>query len=287
MKQNLLVLASLLVAVTSCMKGTTFSTDYSLTDEGDFSNSDELFEDNADVYLFPISNPGETGAFVVNSVIAYFSLGGSSSLYGGFALSRQSWKEPEPEEQPEEGTGEEADGTAGSETETPSVPGAYSVYGSNSSTVNTFYYFRQSATMPEHDMGFAAADIGTCAPNYVLVNNSAATVRAIKGENVEDNVFRLNGNLTLRATGYLDGNKTGESATFLLAGKGMSKLPATEENPQRDSIVTSWSHFDLSKLGSIDYIDFDLEFSDPTDKTIIQTPDVCLDNFTARIHISY
>ena len=76
------------------------------------------------------------------------------------------------------------------------------------------------------------------------------------------------------------------TATLLLAGKGKSKLPATEENPQRDSIITSWSTMDLSGLGNIDYIDFDLSFSDTQDEGLFRYTDVCIDKLTATVNIN-
>ena len=82
------------------------------------------------------------------------------------------------------------------------------------------------------------------------------------------------------------GKEKGKLLRFL-AGKGKSKRPESE-NPQRDSIVTSWRTLDLSGLGNIDTIDFDLVFSDEEDKTLMQdATDVCLDNFTASIFLKF
>ena len=46
--------------------------------------------------------------------------------------------------------------------------------------------------------------------------------------------------ITLTATGYLNGEVTGTTEPFILAGKGLGK-PDEETSAQRDSIVTSWS----------------------------------------------
>lgn len=279
MTKKVLACASLLCVLTSCLKDTGTEANYTLVDNGNYSNASDFFENGATVFIFPEPEEGDESAFVSQNTIVYFSKSSSGTLFGGFALSRQEWTAPEPDDSDDP----ESDG---SETETVTAPEPCSVYGKSVGTPNTFFYFRQTQTMPEHDMAFAASNVGTCTPAGVMVCNSAPTVRKIRGENVSEDVFNLNGDYILTATGYLNGQKTG-SATFLLAGKGKSKVPATEENPQRDSIVTSWSPFDLSKLGQIDYIDFDLSFSNSEDERLLDYTDVCLDNFTASIHLKF
>lgn len=278
MKKTLLAFASLVIAVTSCMKGTTYQASGVVVDDGNYNNASELFKDGATAYLFEVPEGSTSGeaAFMTFNTYVYFSKTTATSLLGGFALSRQAWEKPEPD-----------DGSSEEETtpEDPAVPGEYSVYGtSNAQNPNTFLYFRQTSVMPEHDIAFASPTVGTCTPIGVYVCNSAATVRAIKGENVDDSEFRLNGDYILTATGFLNGAKTG-TATFLLAGKG--KRTPTEDNPSADSLTTSWSLFDLGKLGNIDYIDFDLSFSDPSDNALLQYTDVCFDNLGSTVYISY
>lgn len=275
MKKIALILVPILMLASSCIQsGSTFQANYTFTDTGNYDNAESLFENGETVYLFKALQGSTTGesAFVVGNVIAYFGKG-TSSLTGGFALSRRAWKEASSE-----------DGSADLTT-----PEEYSVYGENPTTSqNTFFYYRQSygSNMPEHDIAFAAADIGTCAPASVSVSNAASTVRAIRGDNVDMNTFNLQGNITLTAIGYLDGEETGR-ADFLLAGKGKGKI--TEVNPQGDSLVTSWKKFELTDLGSIDYIDFEISLSNAADESLFYNgyKDVCLDNFSADINISY
>lgn len=285
MKKTALISASLLFALTSCMKDTGYEASFTLVDDGNYDNAAEIFKDGATYFLFGEPEEGDLSAFISKGTTVYYSKVSSGSLLGGFALSRQHWTEPETDEgedqegeETESGTGEDT----GSETQ---VPGEYSVYGKSSgTTANTFFYFRQTGNMPEHDITFASADAGTCTPSIIQVCNSAAAVRKIMGDDVS--TFNLKGDYTLKVTGYLNGAKTKE-ATFLLAGKGKSKRPESE-NPQRDSIVTSWRTLDLSGLGNIDTIDFDLVFSEEEDKTLMQdATDVCLDNFTASIFLKF
>lgn len=282
MKKTHLIIPAALLAMTSCIdSGSSFTADYVFQDTGEYENASEIFKDGKDYYLFPLSSGSAYGAFAIGNTIAYFSTGGENMLSGGFALSRQSWKEATQEEGTDTGDGSD------SGSSTPAEPGEYSVYCKDeTSTVNTFLYFRQSGYMAEHDIAFLPTDIGTCTPAGMYVCNSAATVRAILGENVSGDVFNLNGKITLTATGYLNGEVTGTTEPFILAGKGLGK-PDEETSAQRDSIVTSWSTMDLSKLGTVDYIDLDLESSDPADASLLQNFDVCIDNFTAQIHLSY
>lgn len=285
MKKIILILASVPLIVTSCMKGTNYEGSFYFTDTGIYNNSSEIFKDGATVYLFPAPSDGSReSVFAVGNTLAYFSCSTSSSLMGGFALSKQEWEKPETgSEEGDDTEGGTADESSATITET---PGEYCVYGKSKESSKTpsapFFYFRQTNIMPEHDMLFIPFESGTCTLIGMYVCNSASTVRAIRGENVDENVFNLNGDYTLTATGYLDGKVTG-TATFLLAGKGKSKV--TEGGVVKDSLVTEWSAFDLSKLGSVDYIDFDLALSDPADN--LPYTDFCMDNFTAQIHISY
>lgn len=254
--------------------GTTYEASFTFQDTGTYNNQNDLFQNNATVYLFPIQTGATEGALVVSS-IAYFSKGGSTMLTGGFALSKQEWG-------PSLGSTEEGTGT------TVTAPEQYSVYnGDDESEENTFFYFRQGADMPATDISFLSASMGTCAPVGILVNNSAATVQAIRGENADSTVFNLAGNLTLKATGYLNDQET-KSVEFMLAGNGMSKKPESQ-NPTRDSLVTEWAVFDLKDLGNIDRIDFSLELSNAEDQALFRAGylDFCMDNFTANIYISY
>ena len=85
------------------------------------------------------------------------------------------------------------------------------------------------------------------------------------------NTFVDGDKLTLKATGYLDGVKTA-SAVIDLA----------EFSAQKDSIVSTWTRFDLGALGNVDYVDFDV-ISTKEDMPAY----FCLDGFVASVTISY
>ena len=135
---------------------------------------------------------------------------------------------------------------------------------------NTYLVFEETGSMPASDIGFnftqSANSIGSCIMTSCVVNNTVATAEAI------DKNFVNGDRMLLRATGYLDGKKT-DSAEVTLA----------ERLSDRDSIVYTWTTFDLSKLGSIDKIDFELLI--PQGRNIPAT--VCIDNVIASISTQY
>ena len=117
--------------------------------------------------------------------------------------------------------------------------------------------------MPEHDVEFLAADFGTCTAYQCFVNNTGYVAYKVA------QTFEPGDRLTLKATGYLAGAKTGEASITL-----------ADFSAQKDSIVSKWTTFDLSKLGNFDYIDFD----------VISTKEevpayFCLDYFVASVTI--
>ena len=59
--------------------------------------------------------------------------------------------------------------------------------------------------------------------------------------------FEPGDKLTLKATGYLDGRKTGEASITL-----------AEYSTVKDSIMSRWTAFDLTKLQLFDVIDFEV-----------------------------
>ena len=135
---------------------------------------------------------------------------------------------------------------------------------------NTYIVFEQTDNMPDNDMGFnfvkSATASGTCTMGACLVNNTVATAQAV----VEK--FAIGDRMTLKATGYLDGVKT-DSAEIMLA----------ERLSDKDSVVYTWTAFDLSKLGSVDKVDFELNI--PAGMDIPAT--VCIDNVVASISTQY
>lgn len=121
------------------------------------------------------------------------------------------------------------------------------------------------ALMPEHGIHFPYTSNGSCILNGCFITNTVEVADYIK-EN-----FETGDRMTLKATGYLNGNKTGETE-FLLA----------DFSAEKDSIVSIWTPFELEKLGSVEYVDFE----------IVSTKEgapayFCMDNLTYSVEISY
>lgn len=127
-----------------------------------------------------------------------------------------------------------------------------------------FYQNPDSNKMPEHDVVFLAPDHGICQARACFVNNTSYVAYKVA------QTFEPGDRLTLTATGYLNGVKTGE-ASLLLA----------DFSTQKDSIVSTWTAFDLSKLKVYDSIDFNVE------STKEGVPGYfCMDYFSAHVTVS-
>ena len=135
----------------------------------------------------------------------------------------------------------------------------------NSMTYAVYHANPDEGMMPEHDVEFMATEIGTCTMGICYVNNTRYTAYKVS------QCFEDGDRLTLQATGYLDGARTGETSMSL-----------ADFSAQKDSIVSTWTAFDLSKLGQVDRVDFAVL------STKKEVPAYfCMDNFTASITLSY
>ena len=117
-----------------------------------------------------------------------------------------------------------------------------------------------------YDMEFGYQTVGTCAMSGCYVNNTTYVARKIK------ELFEDGDKLMLIATGYDSaGDKTGKAEMVL-----------AEYSALRDSVVYNWTPFNLSSLGAVTYVDFDIVSSRP------EIPEcVCIDGVVANISISY
>ena len=131
---------------------------------------------------------------------------------------------------------------------------------------NTFVVFSETESMPEKHFWFNYTQgeiVGTCMPKSVRVNNSVGVINALK-ENFQDGY-----NMTLKAIGYREGKPTGVE----------SKIRLAEFANPKDSIITTWTLFDLSALGVVDKIDFDIEIPEGCDVPKV----VCMDDFVVDL----
>ena len=153
------------------------------------------------------------------------------------------------------------------------VQGSYDQYRANATNKRSSFHkygvFYQGMEMPQYHLLFTgesnSTTVSTCTMSHMYVTNSVATERAVRGS------FEDGDKMVLKATGYKGGEVTG-SAQISLA----------EYTEKKDSVVTEWTKFDLSALGSVDNVKFEIQFL--TNKYIPST--VCVDDITARIAIS-
>lgn len=132
--------------------------------------------------------------------------------------------------------------------------------------IYTVYYHNSlPGAMPEHDVEFAYKENGTCDMLGCYVTNTVEVANFVKMN------FKKGDKLSVKATGYLKGAVTGEA-----------EIALAEFTEKKDSIVSTWTPFELGKLGSVDMIDFEI---------ISSNPDVpqyfCMDNMVATIDIEY
>lgn len=132
---------------------------------------------------------------------------------------------------------------------------------------NTYLVYRNNGQpdMPEHDIQFMSKKYGTCTMVGCYVTNTVEAADSVLAN------FEVGDRLTLKATGYLDGSKTGEA-----------EIALADFSAQKDSIVSTWTAFNLSKLGSVEYVEFTVTSTKP------DVPlDFCLDDMIASIELSY
>lgn len=144
-------------------------------------------------------------------------------------------------------------------------------YANHITKINTYLVHRSAdvkTDMPAHDIEFLNTQYGTCVMESCLVTNTVEVADSIKSN------FTIGDKLMLKAVGYADGKKTG-TAEFMLAERASTK----------DSIVTNWTLFDLSPLGAVEYVDFELEVLSNQELAVPKF--FCLDEFTASISIAY
>ena len=139
-------------------------------------------------------------------------------------------------------------------------------YMDGSMTYAVLYDNPEEDMMPAHDLEFGYSDIGTCTMYGCYVNNTTLVARKVK------EVFADGDKLLLKATGYRrDGTKTGDA-----------EIELAEYSALKDTVMYNWSVFDLSDLGVVDYVDFEVVSSKP------EVPSyACIDGILTGIAISY
>ena len=145
---------------------------------------------------------------------------------------------------------------------------------SGASSGNIYTVYRQNpdqSLMPEYDVRFIPerSDIvlknKLCKISGFYLTNTVEVADYVKAN------FKTGDKLVLKATGYLNGNKTGEA-----------EIALADFSEQKDSIVSVWTPFELATLGYVDKVDFQITSTDPNAPAYF-----CMDNMVAEIDIEY
>jgi hypothetical protein len=128
-----------------------------------------------------------------------------------------------------------------------------------------YYQNPDPALRPEHSIEFPYTANGSCVISGCYVTNTVEVADSIKAN------FVPGDRLILKATGYLNGVKTRDQSIAL-----------AEYTVAKDSIVSSWTPFRLDALGEVEYVEFEVNSTNP------KVPGYfCMDNLVAQIKISY
>ena len=134
-----------------------------------------------------------------------------------------------------------------------------------SRTYAVFYNNPVESMMLPHDIEFGYKDAGAFSPTGCYVNNTTLVARKVK------EYFTDGDKLVLKAIGTKhDGSKVETSITL------------AEYTQAKDSVMYSWTAFPLNSLGAVDFLDFDLESTNPNIPEYF-----CLDGLLASIIIEY
>lgn len=132
--------------------------------------------------------------------------------------------------------------------------------------IYTVYYQNPEVSyMPSHSIEFPYSKNGTCVLLEMLVTNTVEVADSIKAH------FKVGDRLTLKAKGYLAGNKTGEV-----------EFPLADYSAAKDSIVSTWTAVNLQKLGAIDFVDLEVISTNPSVPTYF-----CMDNLEYQAELLY
>ncbi len=239
--------AALAVGMVSCLGNASYSTSF---------RSDMGFENNWEKETDSLFFQKEPGAGFACGELAYFHklTEDKSAFEGGFIVSRL---------KAESGLGNDRFRVNYREPSEKS-------YDNDKYAPYLVYYVNPDVTMPQYDMEFMYAQLTsgtyTCTPVACLVNNTEEVVNAVKESFADGDM------LSLKMTGFLDGQQTGSNEIVL----------AEYYANKPDSLMQHWTVLKLDKLGKIDQIKIEMTSTNPA-----VPKSFCLDNMMADISISY
>lgn len=128
-----------------------------------------------------------------------------------------------------------------------------------------FYNNPVESMMYPHDIEFGYKDAGAFSPYSCYVNNTTYVARKIKENFVDGD------KLVLKAIGQRHDGTKAETSIVL-----------AEYTEAKDSVMYNWTVFDLSALGTVDFVDFELNSTNPSVPAYF-----CIDGFLAGVQIEY
>lgn len=250
--KRIIVYIIALVSLVSCLQGSSYSSTYQVIASFDYGNI--KFADDSTYY-------GTPEALGLNWDFLLFSqkIDKDGSFLGGFRLSCLEGQIKEVKEEDQ----------ADPEVEASPLDMTWRVH--NVPHRNNYMVFWHTPSAPESHIAFMNKAHGVCMVKACYVCNTAKVAAEVKEK------FERGDKLTLKATGYLDKMVTG-SAEIALADYTQNDKNGTP----KDSIVSAWTTFDLSKLGSVDEVRFEMLSGN---KEISKY--FCMDDFLASISVEY
>lgn len=251
--KKIIVYTIALVSLVSCLNGPGYTSTYQVIATFDYG-TDVKFRSDSTYYAGP-----ENIGVGWNYLVFCQNVDKSGDFLGGFRLSQLEGQiKPQKEE-----------GADAPEEEATPLDMTWRVH--NVPHKNAYMVFWQSAEAPDPHIAFFNKQNGTCAVTACYVCNTAKVAAEVKEK------FERGDKLTLKATGYLDKKETG-SAEIALADYTQND----KNGVPKDSIVSVWTTFDLTKLGTVDEVKFEMQSGD---KEISKY--FCLDDFLATISLEY
>lgn len=247
--KKFLFFAVVALAMVSCLNKGAFSQSYTadVTFECSTHEYTHFFKDS----VYVMSNPGDLGFLYGQYPLFWGQIQKNGDFMGGFLMSYLKG---------------EAQGKLDKE---PSSNDAYRVHSPSgalgSMTYVVFYDNPVESMMPKYDLEFGYKGLGTCMPLGCYVNNTTLVARKIKEH------FKDGDKLVLKAKGTTSVGKVTEASIVL-----------AEYTEAKDSVMYNWTPFQLSSLGAVDYVDFEVVSTNP------EVPGYfCLDGYLASIKVEY
>ena len=248
--KKILFFAAIAFSMVSCLDKGSFSQSYTADVTFEFSDqvyTKEFGEDS--VYVCP--NEQDQGFTYMQYPLFFGQKQVGGELKGGFAMSYLKG---------------EKDGKLEKEANLNDAFRVHAAAGATGSkTYAVFYDNPSEAMMPQYDIEFGYKDNGSCMPFGCYVNNTTLVARKVREH------FQDGDKLMLKAKGTKFDGSVSEVSIVL-----------AEYTEAKDSVMYNWTSFDLSKLGVVNFVDFEVESTNP------QVPGYfCLDGYLASISVMF